>query len=393
MSDTILELHPLAPLLLRDGRPFAGGGEESRARSLPLPLPHTLAGFVRTQMGEGRGLRWRDLSDEALHRELRDLHSTPVRMLPTRDDAFVFPAPLNAVVDRGNGVYRALPADLQPGEGTDAPDGLRPLLLQDRNGHAPGDAFKPDSGYGYWPKEAMQTWLLGGIPQQPEKISGPPADERTHVAMNPETGTGDDGRLFTVTYRSFEERREGTYHRWGLRVKTDLTGGVAPLGHLGGERRPVALRDRGNRGQWPNLGEFGELKAALEDPARSRLCFVLTSPALFAGGWKPGWLSLTPEAARAHSGAGLPAGVRELMAGGARLVGASVGRRLPVSGWNMRENKAKSVRWAVPAGSVYFLEVPQTFDRQNLTGAWLKPLSDDENDQRDGFGCALWGVW
>ncbi|KEF33971.1 CRISPR-associated protein Cmr3 [Deinococcus sp. RL] len=403
MSDTILEITPLAPLLLRDGRPFAGGGEESRAHSLPLPLPHTLAGFVRTQMGEGRGLKWRDLSDDALHRELQALHNTPIRALPLRDETFMFPAPLNAVVEKPQAkkpeeadevrIYRALPAELQEGEGTDAPDGLSPLLLTDGDGNAPGEAFKPDGGYVYWPQEAMQTWLLGGIPERLEQISGPPTDERTHVAMNSETGTGDEGKLFTVNYRAFEQRRERTYHRWTLRVKTDLTGDVAPLGHLGGERRPVALRDCGNRGQWPNLSTFGELKAALENPGNTRLCFVLTSPALFAGGWKPGWLSRTPQQARAHDGAGLPAGVRELMAGGARLVGAAVGRRVPVSGWSVRENRPKAVRWAVPAGSVYFLEVPGAFDREKLLGAWLKPLSDDQDDQRDGFGCALWGVW
>lgn len=74
-------------------------------------------------------------------------------------------------------------------------------------------------------------------------------------------------------------------------------------------------------------------------------------------------------------------------------MGAAVGRRVPVSGWNLRENKPKPVRWAVPAGSVYFLEVPHAFNRQKLLEAWLKPLSDDQEDQRDGFGCALWGVW
>ncbi|WP_034383771.1 type III-B CRISPR module-associated protein Cmr3 [Deinococcus sp. YIM 77859] len=393
MSDTILELQPLSPLLLRDGRPFASGGEESRAQSLPLPLPHTLAGFVRTQMGEGRGLNWRGLSDEALRRALRDLHATPIRALPLRDDRFMFPAPLNAVVDKSGQIYRALPAEPRPGEGTDLPKGLRPLLLQDRDGNEPGDAFKPDGGYSYWPQDAMQDWLLGRVPEGLENISGPPLEERTHVAMNSETGTGDEGRLFTVSYRSFEERRKGAYHRWTLRVKTDLGGDLAPLGHLGGERRPVALQDRGNRDQWPNLGQFGAVRDALADSKHTRLFFVLTSPALFAGGWKPGWLGLSQEEARRHDGSGLPAGIRELMSGDVHLVGAAVGRRIPVSGWNLHTGQPKAVRWAVPAGSVYFLEVNGQFDRQALLNAWLKPLSDEQDDQRDGFGCALWGVW
>jgi CRISPR-associated protein Cmr3 len=392
MSDTILELRPLAPLLLRDGRPFAGGGEESRAQSLPAPLPHTLAGFIRTQLGQRQGWNWQD--DRALHEHLRRLHGVPVRSLLTRDDAFMFPAPLNAVVDRAGKIHRAAPYEPRAGEGTDAPENLTPLLLDPE----PGENLKPEVGYAYWPTEAMQAWLLNQPLPQLEKVSGPPADERTHVSIDPVTGTGVDGELFSVTYRSFEERDQaGQFHRWALRVKTDVAGDIAPLGHLGGERRPVAVQDVGNQKKWPNISEFGAVKEALLDPGSTRLCFILTSPALFAGGWKPGWLALGAEEAQAHNGDTLPAGVRAI-AGRVRLVGAAVGRRVPVSGWSLRANKPKAVRWAVPAGSVYFLEVQEgqvlsATDRQKLVDAWLKPLSDEQNHQRDGFGCALWGVW
>ena len=81
------------------------------------------------------------------------------------------------------------------------------------------------------------------------------------------------------------------------------------------------------------------------------------------------------------------------MSGGVRLVGAAAGRRIPVSGWNLRTNQPRPVRWAVPAGSVYFLEVEHEFDREAWLKSWMKPLSDNQNDQRDGFGLALWGVW
>ena len=91
----------------------------------------------------------------------------------------------------------------------------------------------------------------------------------------------------------------------------------------------------------------------------------------------------------------LPAGVH-VLANKAKLVGAAVGRRIPVSGWHLRNQKPKKVRWAVPAGSVYFLELTETLtedERRQLLTAWLKPLSDQLDDRRDGFGCALWGVW
>lgn len=386
MSDTVLELQPLAPLLLRDGRPFAAGGEESRAQSLPLPLPHTLAGFVRTQLGEARGFDWRSLKgldEHALYKRLRELHGTPIRSLLLRNDTFMFPAPLNAVVDKDGNIYRSAPEPLKAGEGVNLPDDdLRPPLLSPD----PGEGFKPAPGYNYWPTETMKRWLLGETPEQREAISGPPSEERTHVSIDPTTGAGVEGELFTVSYRSFEDVQDGTHHRWTMRVKTDVQGEISKLGHLGGERRPVALANLGNDpAAWPNKGQFQEVTNKLLDPNQSRICFILTSPALFTHGWKPAWLT-------EDTGPETPAGVRVLR-GKVKLVGAAVGRRVAVSGWTLRENKPKAVRWAVPAGSVYFLEVTEDFDRKKLLDAWLKPLSDRQNDQRDGFGCALWGVW
>lgn len=383
MSDTILELHPLAPLLLRDGRPFGSGGEETRAQSLPVPLPHTLAGFIRTQLGGRQGWNWQD--DAALKRHLEDLHGVPVYAALQRDETFMFPAPLNAVVDKSGKIYRSVPQQVDGG-GTDAPDGLFPLQFDEET----DSNFKPESGYVYWPKEVMQDWLLGKKPTGLEKIGGPVTDERTHLAMDNEKGVGDDGKLFSVTYRSFEDCGDGQYHRWNLRVKTDVAEQLDPIGHLGGERRPVALTDVGNKRQWPNLGEFEAVKKELLRPDRKKIFFLLTTPALFADGWKPAWLR---QDGNNHSGAGLPAGIKPLLTGGVRLVGAAVGRKVPVSGWNMRTNKPKPVRWAVPAGSIYFLEVSGDFDRESWLNAWMKPLSDEQNDQRDGFGLALWGVW
>ena len=415
MSDTILELGTLAPLLLRDGRPFAGGGEESRAQSLMTPLPSTLAGFVRTQMGDARGLDWQDLrglSDSDLHERLKQLHSLPVRSVLVRDDQFMFHAPLNAVIrevtpkgapnheDKKYEVFRSLP-HLPENSGTNAPCDLQPLGLVDANGTLyEGEDFKPVKDFDFWTAEQMKSWLLGQAPQHLKPIKGPPAEERTHVSIDRERGAGVDGELFSVTYRSFEARERepatrqyGDYHRWALRIKTDLKGGIAPIGHLGGERRPVTLHSLGNdKLLWPNKGQFSEVTERLLDTNERRLCFMLTSPALFTHGWKPGWLDLSAEDAEKHDGNGLPAGVKAL-AGNVRLVGAAVGRRQAVSGWNLRGGTPKALRWAVPAGSVYFLQVTADFDRQNLVDAWLKPLSDSEKDQRDGFGCALWGVW
>ena len=46
----------------------------------------------------------------------------------------------------------------------------------------------------------------------------------------------------------------------------------------------------------------------------------------------------------------------------------------------------------VPAGGVYFYQVVEG-DAADLAESWLRPVSDDPQDRRDGFGLAVWGTW
>jgi len=77
-----------------------------------------------------------------------------------------------------------------------------------------------------------------------------------------------------------------------------------------------------------------------------------------------------------------------------RLVAAAVKRREAVSGWSYRQDRQqpKPLRLLAPAGSVYFFEVLEG-DPAALAEAWLRPVSDDEHDRRDGYGLTLWGIW
>jgi CRISPR-associated protein Cmr3 len=46
----------------------------------------------------------------------------------------------------------------------------------------------------------------------------------------------------------------------------------------------------------------------------------------------------------------------------------------------------------VPAGSVYFFEVIEG-NAQELSKLWLKSVCDNEQDKKDGFGLALFGIY
>ena len=115
----------------------------------------------------------------------------------------------------------------------------------------------------------------------------------------------------------------------------------------------------------------------------SRLRMVLATPAVFSRGWRPGWIG-------GEGNGTVPGTDIEL-----RLVSAVTGRRQPISGWSYETGKRgiKPLRRMVPAGSVYFFEAAKGIKREHWENLWLRSVCDDIQDQKDGFGSALWGTW
>ena len=75
-----------------------------------------------------------------------------------------------------------------------------------------------------------------------------------------------------------------------------------------------------------------------------------------------------------------------------KLKSAIVDRWQPISGWDLDKNCPKPIRRMVPAGSVYFFEVIEG-NAKELSKLWLKSVCDKDQDIKDGFGLALFGIY
>jgi CRISPR-associated protein Cmr3 len=349
-------------LLFREGRPFGEAEGANVARTLPLPFPGTLAG----------GLRSADTSQTRYRQQLR-VHGPLVKH---SENGVLFPAPVDLLRLVVEGKADWYPLERGSGGGCDLPGGLLPL--------EPTEDGKPDSDP-FWEKGQFDKWLLGEKPEASYRgRRGPEIEERMHVGIDSALNKADDGKLFGVRYLDFGMK-------WSLLVQTEATlPGAFPLG---GERRLAYVQEEASDA-WPECPP--DLRAALTEiekkPEGQRCCvrMVLATPALFDGGWRPGWLdeSLTGTPP-------IPDGPR------LKLVAAAVPRRIPVSGWfTSRDEKnpkpigPKPVRWAVPAGAVYIFEVlVPGLNRATLADAYLAhSVCDRDQDRRDGYGLAVWGV-
>ncbi len=251
--------------------------------------------------------------------------------------------------------------------------------------------FKPVSAPQFWSTARIAEWLADAngdsfrapAPDQCEGgfLPGPKRDERTHVSIDPVSGAASEHLLFVTVGLVLPE---GAALAVRVRADEEISPTLAQLNALhptGGERRLARWRIQ------PGDARLWQVPSVLCEPLKSAqfVRMILVTPALFARGWRPGWLG--------ENLVGSPPGCQIKL----RLVGAIVGRWQPVSGWSLEAGRRgpKPVRRMAPAGSTYFFEVLEG-DPAELAGFWLESVSDfedDGQDRKDGFGLAVWGLW
>jgi len=400
MKITTLELTARDPIVSRDGRPF-GAGQGNRMRSVDWPLPSVIAGSLRTALGKTAG---KDFSLETAA-ELQQVSVSGV--FPVANNQLYLPSPQDCVVHPSRGPLPAMPIEINDG-GCDLPHpGLRPVMFDQPTDE---DDFKPKAPPAWWPIADYVKWLSGSsVTLNEDFLLAPEQEDRTHVKMDADAGVGSDGELFTTTGLALDHLRRYFDSKWSetqcrsfadryaeIRLATRVASDgwcaeqVSNLdGHFptGGERRLIHWKANANAAIWscPDT-----IRSALQRAEKVRM--VLTTPSIFRDGWKPGWLN--------DELVGSPPGSDVQL----QLVGTTIQRWRAISGWSLaRINDQgqldphgrpgpKPIRRMVPAGGVYFFSVVSG-NSASLSDCWQRSVCDEEQNQRDGFGLATWGIW
>jgi CRISPR-associated protein Cmr3 len=359
--------------------------------------------------------------------------------LPLLNGQIFFPAPKDILV-REEGTKREAfsirpQLKIELGNGCDLPKcGLVPAMLP----NSVQEEFKPSNIPAFWSWNMMAKWLCNasgdGFDAPPDLeakkksssackqskkmknylqetyfLNVPKEESRFHVKIDPILGSSEDGMLFETVGLdlTLKERTDGMKiaARVAAEIDTQTSNQTKELikkfssqvteidsfGFLGGERRLSNWKAS-------EIAHEGwvihpKLANALTNETR-RVRLVLATPAVFDNGWFPGWLKPCEEHLE-----GTPPGIPDECNLTLRLVSACVDRWKPISGWSLERNRIsgskpgpKPIKRLVPAGSVYFFEIDG--DAAALAkNLWLRSVSDNEQDRRDGFGLALWGVW
>jgi CRISPR-associated protein Cmr3 len=393
---TFLRISGRDPLVARDSRPF-GAGQGNRMRSSGWLYPSVVAGSFRTTIAKAVMTAEQDF-DVALQNELLTIAVAGV--LPLVDGGLLLPAPSDCVLGEKGSVFRAKPHRTLEEEGNDWPaDGLRPVVIDAE------DDFKPEMGPAFWPMSRYAEWLADKTfdPRSEGFHGAAVPDVRDHVSLDAETGAAEEGLLFTTAGigslalprfgRTPEEakptgppRFPDVFAEMELAARVDnipewARGKLATLSTwhpLGGERRLVHWGTSDDAKVW----ECPEsVRNALAEANLEKVTMTLATPAIFRDGWKPGWLN------EQLTGSPFKGGPR------LSLVGVCIQRWRAVSGWSYKDRGPKAIRRMVPAGGVYFFELLDKGRGAEFEKHWLCSVSDGVQDQRDGFGLAVWGTW
>ncbi|MEK7748242.1 MAG: type III-B CRISPR module-associated protein Cmr3 [Nitrospirota bacterium] len=364
-----LRLEPLDVLFFRDGRPFTGSARNESG----LPLPQTFAGAIRTHLLQAAHCNFSTMG-QAINKEGKTF-SAAVALSCDKEYHWIGDVavrgpwlayqekeidPLELMVqppailvrekrDRKK-LHRLSPlqkGDLPEWNPQDNQKELRPLWLKHpERTEAMSNAYLTGRGLKRFLKGEEVCPKCDMVPQ--DDLFG--LDYRTGIGISPDRLAAEESRIFRIGFLALK-KNVFLYAEVDLPDEAPhvLFSENEPFS-FGGEGRRVVIKQLDKQFEWPT-------------PAvnTKKHLLLLTTPCPFKDGWKPQSLN-------------------------GCLVSAAVPSPVAFSGWDMAIGRPKRTRFAVPAGSVYFLEsdkdlvLPQT-------------LVEDNEEGQQGWGCYLKGVW
>lgn len=349
----MIRIEPFDPVFFRDGKPFTMG-EDSWGNGMFPPMPSVVYGALRAS--------W--FANNISHYAKAGKADDPTLGLKIKglfveyQGSMLVPLPMDCVAETRK-ENKATLLKLHPAPSLS--NCATPMILKPGVG-----AQIVDSVQGGWVDDISLSEYLNGKRTTLHFIS-----QHQFTSIEPRTGITLD--------RGTRTAKAGNMYRIGMNRMldaafvvnyTDLDIPRSGMLKLGGEGKGAAY-------QPVNF----DLPSApkLED---NMLKLYLLTPAIFSNGWLPGWINPS-----SLEGEYVQGNVKLRC----RVVAAVIGDYLSVGGWDIQKNAPKPMRKAVPAGSVYYLQLLEGDLVEVSRGFHGLAISDQAQDQKEGFGICYVG--
>ncbi len=323
---------PLDTWFFREARGFETSGHNELSSLFPPPA-RTVAGAMRTLIGEQQGVDWSRFPDSEEYAELRQRIGDGDSLgrleltgpYPLWNKERLYPVPLHLLGKDDKYCF------LEPGDAVRCDLGT--VRLPQIKGKPLMGAKPPENA---WLTSADFTRVLSGQPPQAViKATDLYAEERRlGIARDNKKRTGQDGLLYQTRHlRPSAGLAIGAETR-GLPADLYPASGMV---RFGGEGRPSAVQ----------VSPTAPARLPAPKIAGRQLLLVLLTPADFDGKWQ------LPEIK------GVPL----------NLECAVLGKAARESGWDLARERPRPVRSLVPAGSVYFCTLNDGIDLSTAIAA------------------------
>lgn len=342
MSDVIQHwrFDPLDTWFFREARGFDTSGSNALSSLFPPPA-RTVAGALRTLIGEQQGVDWARFADAGEYADLKQIIGSgdalgALRLTgpyPLWNDERLYPVPLHLLAK--NDDYRFLaPCEEDAAVVCDLGRVRLPRIAEQPDKPLPG--AKPLE-HGWLTGENLQRALSGQSPTAVIKAADLYAEEpRLGIACNNRQRTGIDGLLYQTRH---------------LRPRAGLAIGVGVQG-LPPDWQPAPGVIRfGGEGR-ASAASIGTPPAPLlpPKPQDNRLLLMLLTHADFGRDWfPPGFSAEDREGVRVWRGT-----INDVTL---TIECAVIGKAAREGGWDLLKQQPRTVRSLVPAGSLYFCTV------------------------------------
>lgn len=354
-----IRIKPLDTLFFRDGKPFTMG-EDNQADSIFPPPPSVLYGSLRTayfaahpdELGkaDGPGDPTGSLKITALWMIVKN----------AKAEEACLPMPLDLAAQEKDLKEDKTDCPVTPLGQSQLGSGcsLSPLpqILS-------GDLNTVSIPRGALIISELNKYLAGDT----GKLTARPLNR--HIIKEPKVGIAKD-RITGASSREGKIYQANMIRLDDLELAVSFTGLDLPahgLLKLGGEARPASY----DKADPPGI------PAPNGDAKSFRL--YLAAPAFFSNGWLPSWVDP----------ATLTGSFGNLKL---KITTAALGRAINIGGFDMKENKPKPMRRAVPEGSVYYFEILEGKFSDATEAFHGKSVSELDNSSAQGFGLSYVGA-
>jgi CRISPR-associated protein Cmr3 len=387
-----LFLRPLDVLFLRDSKPFTAG-EDHSARSLFPPSPHTVLGAIKSKILSNelpkRGKSFEDFKNknldknDALIKEVGDVKSYGnlrikgpfLSKVRKSSLSTYFPIPLD-LFQKETDSDLVLIKPLRNSLSAKFNDPILATLWTKKMGvkEIKGKVLSDDGLHSYLQGEHIRDNLL-----ETKEIYH--REYRIGIKLG-KTRTPEEGMLYMSQVIRMHE--DAGLLLW-LDVNKEMLGSEGIMS-LGGDGHGVFYEDINHKRKMNGLslligGEEIKKRINVDNP---RFKLYLISPAIFRNGWLPDFINTN------------------ILGLNLKLVSACIGKPISIGGWDLASNEPKPMKKAVPPGSVYFFEL---FDRENIENVkdkifkefhfecGIQKYSDNPSLAQIGFGLTFVGTW